>query len=356
VAEDLGEKTEDATPKRRQESREKGQVARSQDLGGALLLVVGTMTIAAAAYWMLSEATGAIRLALDGRMIGDPLDPTATREFAYFIGAAAIRISAPVLLITWVAGVMSQFIQVGWLFSPQAIQPKLSKLDPIKGFQRVFGLSALVKAALDTLKVLVIAVVSIGTIMQHHDQIVVMPYMALLEALATAGMLMLDLAIRALIVLLLLGVIDFTYQRWKHSQDLKMTKQQVKDELKQTEGDPEVKRRRIKMQQQVAMHRVSAAVPKADVIVTNPEHISIALQYDAEQMNAPTVVAKGADHLALRIRQIAIKHGIPIVERKPLARALYKQVEVGQEVPPDLYAAVAEVLAYVYRLSGRMAG
>jgi flagellar biosynthetic protein FlhB len=135
-----------------------------------------------------------------------------------------------------------------------------------------------------------------------------------------------------------------------------MTKQQVKDELKQTEGDPEVKRRRMKMQQQVAMHRISAAVPKADVIVTNPEHISVALQYDAERMNAPTVVAKGADHLAIRIRQIAMKHGIPIVERKPLARALYKQVQVGQEVPPDLYAAVAEVLAYVYRLSGRMAG
>lgn len=135
-----------------------------------------------------------------------------------------------------------------------------------------------------------------------------------------------------------------------------MTRQQVKDELRQSEGDPDVKRRRARIQQRIAMQRISAAVPRADVVVTNPDHISVAIQYDAENMNAPTVVAKGADFLALRIRQIALMEGIPIVQRPPLARALYKQVPVGQEVPPDFYHAVAEVLAYVYRLSGRMAG
>jgi flagellar biosynthetic protein FlhB len=164
------------------------------------------------------------------------------------------------------------------------------------------------------------------------------------------------LALRILAVLLVLALIDFSYQRWKHSEDMKMTKQQVKDEMKQTEGDPEVKRRRMRMQQQIAMQRISSAVPQADVIVTNPEHISIAIQYDADRMHAPKVVAKGADFIAIRIRQIATRHGVPIVERKPLARALYRDVGVGQEIPPDFYSAVAEVLAYVYRLSGRQAG
>jgi flagellar biosynthetic protein FlhB len=184
---------------------------------------------------------------------------------------------------------------------------------------------------------------------------VVLPYLTVLECLVSIGQLMLDVALRILAVLLLLGVIDFVYQRWKQRQDLKMTKQQVKDEMKQTEGDPDVKRRRMRIQQQIAMQRISSAVPRADVVVTNPEHLAIAIRYDREAMNAPVVIAKGADHLAMRIRQIAIRHSIPIVERKPLARALYKDVAVGQEIPPDFYNAVAEVLAYVYRLDGRMA-
>jgi len=191
---------------------------------------------------------------------------------------------------------------------------------------------------------------------QHRDRIIVMPYLALKPCVIGVGSLLFDLALRLLAVLLLLGVIDFAYQRWKHSKDMRMSKQEVKDEMKQTEGDPEVKRRRMRMQQQIAMQRISASVPKADVIVTNPEHISIAIKYDADRMHAPMVVAKGADFLAMRIRQVALQHGIPIVERKPLARALYREVAVGQEVPPDFYTAVAEVLAYVYRLSGKMAG
>jgi flagellar biosynthetic protein FlhB len=147
-------------------------------------------------------------------------------------------------------------------------------------------------------------------------------------------------------------LIDFLYQRWKLNNDLRMTKQQVKEEMKQSEGDPEVKRRRMRMQQQIAMQRISTAVPKADVIVTNPEHISVAIQYDQATMRAPKVVAKGADFLAMRIRQIALQHDIPIVERKPLARALYKEVAINQEIPPAFYKAIAEILAYVYRLAG----
>jgi flagellar biosynthetic protein FlhB len=206
------------------------------------------------------------------------------------------------------------------------------------------------------LKVTIVIIIASMTIVEHASEIVVLPYISAMESLGEVGSMTLNLALRVLAVLLLLGAIDFMYQRWKHVSDLKMTKQQVKDEMKQSEGDPEVKRRRMRMQRQIAMQRISTAVPKADVIVTNPEHISIAIQYDSGQMGAPRVIAKGADFVAMRIRQIAMQHGIPIVERKPLARALYKQVAVNQEVPPAFYKAVAEILAYVYRLNGKMVG
>lgn len=356
MADDLGEKTEEPTPKRRQDSREEGQVAKSQDLSGAALLVVATLTVAAASMWMLEEGSIVLSNVFDGSSVSDPLDPQAAQDILQYVGVSALRIAAPVLLVCWVAGFLGQFSQIGWLFAPKAVQPKLSKLNPLSGFKRVFGLSGLVKASLDSVKVLIVGLITGLTIRQHGEEILVLPYLSIMQCLATIGGLMFDLALRILAILLLLGIIDLAYQRWKMSRELRMTKQQVKDEMKQTEGDPEVKRRRARMQQQIAMQRISSAVPRADVIVTNPEHIAIAIKYDSDRMSAPMVIAKGADHLAMRIRQLALKHSIPIVERKPLARALYKDVAVGQEIPPDYYSAVAEVLAYVYRLGGKMAG
>ena len=356
MADDLGERTEEPTPKRKAEAREEGQVAMSQDLSAALLLVVGTVVLAAAALWMLGEGKAVIEAVLEGDRVTDQLDASSLGDLAKYVGASAVRIVAPVVVLAWVAAYLSYFGQVGWLFSPKAAQPKLSKLNPLGGFKRIFGLSGLVKAVIAVLKVIIVATVVVLTVMQYGERMAVMSYLPVMACAATAGWLMVQLAIRILFVLLVLGIIDYAYQRWKHRQDLKMTKQQVKDELKQTEGDPEVKRRRMRMQQQIAMQRISAAVPRADVVVTNPEHVAVAIQYDAETMHAPKVIAKGADYLAMRIRQIALRHGIPIVERKPLARALSKEVGVGQEIPPDFYSAVAEVLAYVYRLSGKMAG
>jgi len=355
MADDLGERTEEATPKRRQESRDDGKVAKSQDLSAVILLVIGTIAVGVAAMWMIGEGKNVIGNVLAGETAADPFDPDTAWETVLYTGAAALRIAAPVMLVLWGAAYLANFGQIGWLFSPKSIQPKASKLNPIAGFKRIFGISMLVKVSLDSMKIVLVMVIAIVTVRQYADQILLLPYLSVLGALTTVGGMMLDLALRLLAVLLILGVIDLAYQRWKQSQELKMTKQQVKDEMKQTEGDPEVKKRRMRMQQQIAMQRISAAVPKADVIVTNPEHISIAIKYD-DDMHAPRVLAKGADHLAMRIRQIALKHGIPIIERKPLARALYKEIAVGQEIPPAFYTAVAEVLAYVYRLSGRMAG
>lgn len=352
MADDLGDRTEEATPKRRIEAREEGNVAKSHDLSGALMLLIITLALWGAVMSMLGQGKSLLEQALSGDMLGNP----ATADTAGLIrslGAAALRIGAPIILIAWAAAFLAQFVQIGWVFSPKAVQPAFKKLNPANGFKRIFGLSGAVKSGLDVVKVGVIMLVASLTVIQHDNEIVLLPYLSSMQALAEIGSMMLNLALRVLAVLLTLGVIDYIYQRWKHLSDLKMTKQQVKDEMKQSEGDPDVKRRRIRMQRQIALQRIASAVPKADVVVTNPEHISVAIQYDVDRMSAPRVVAKGADFIAMRIRAIAVQHGIPVVERKPLARALYKQVAVNQEIPPAFYKAVAEILAYVYRLSGR---
>ncbi len=356
MADDLGEKSEEPTPKRRQEARDEGNVAKSQDFSGALLLTAATVAVWFAAMSMLGQGKVVLEQVLDGRTLIDPLRPDQAWDAIKFIGAATVRVLLPFLLICWLAGYIAVFMQVGWLFTMKSIRPKASKLNPLKGFQRIFGISGLVKVTLDSLKVLIVVVISSITMYQYRETIILLPYLTLMQSLSQIGWLMFDLALRVLAILLILGILDLIYQRWKHTKDMRMTKQQVKDEMKQSEGDPEIKRRRQRLQQQAAMQRIGSSVPKADVVVTNPEHISIAIQYDPDAMGAPKVVAKGADFLALRIRQIAMQHGIPIVERKPLARALYRDVGVGQEIPPDFYQAVAEILAYVYRLSGRKAG
>jgi flagellar biosynthetic protein FlhB len=356
VAEDLGERTEQATPRRRQEARDEGNVARSHDMSGAGLLLAGTIITAVAAMHLIGQGKLLVESVLDGDYASNPLNGATSADFIAFVGAATLRVALPLLLIVWAAAYLAHFWQTGWLFTTKTLQPRLDKLNPISGFKRIFGISGLVKATLDALKVVAVVTVAAHAICQRGAEIVTLPYLANMEALAAIGWMMLDVALRVLAVLLVLGFLDFLYQKWKHNEDLKMTKQQIKDEMKQMEGDPDIKRRRMRLQQQMALQRINSAVPKADVIVTNPEHISIAIQYDQAKMGAPRVIAKGADYLAMRIRQIAMRHGIPIIERKPLARALYKEVKVGQEIPPQFYKAVAEILAYVYRLSGRMAG
>ncbi len=356
ASDELGERSEPPTARRRAESRREGNVAKSQELGGALMLVAGTLLVAALGPRILASYKVVLAAALTDDMLGSPLAVAEAATVATYVAINGGRLALPMLLLMAVAAFVFQFIQVGWLFTLKPLQPKLSKLNPITGAKRLVGLSSWFKAALSVVKLAVIMTVVVLTIYQYRREIVVLAYLSPIQGVGKSAMMVLDLSIRVLAVLILLGIIDLVYQRWKHYQDLKMTKQEVKDELKAVEGDPLVKRRRYRMQQNIAMQRINAAVPRADVIVTNPDHISIAIRYDAEKMNAPTVIAKGADYLALRIRQLALLNSIPILERPPLARALYKQVGVGQEIPPDFYNAIAEILAYVYQLDGRMAG
>jgi len=357
MADDLGEKTEDATPRRREKARKSGNVARSQDLSGAIILLGATLLLFVILMPTLGKFKVVLETLLDGDTFGNPLDPADVKIVVAYAGNAAVRIGAPILLVMWLVAYLANFGQIGWLLAPDSVKPSLSKLNPISGFKKLFSMSSVVKAGFDILKVAVVMSVAVWTISQHRNEILVMPHLTAMQGLHQAGWMMLDLALRVVTVLILLGLLDFAYQRWKHQQDLKMTKQQVKDEMKQTEGDPAVKKRRLRMQQQIAMQRIAAAVPKADVVVTNPDHYAVAIRYHADEMHAPKVVAKGADILALRIRQIALLRGIPVLQRPPLARALYRQVGVGQEIPPEFYKTVAEVLAFVYGLTNsRMAG
>ena len=351
MADDMGEKTEDATPRKKAKAREDGNIPKSSDLGAVIMLFVATITVVVAGLWLLMRGQILVERVLAGDQLGRSVDADHLLTDIGWLAAQAAYLLAPILIVIWIAGLISQFMQVGLLFTLKPIQPSLNKLNPLKGAQKIFGWTGLMKAGIDVLKVTVVLTAAILTVAQYVDQIRVLPLLLAFEGVRTIAGMVLDLALRLLLLLLIIGLLDFWYQRWKHSRDLKMTKQEVKDEMKSSQGDPQVKNRRMRMQQEIAMQRISAAVPQADVIVTNPEHISIAIKYDEATMGAPKVVAKGADFLAMRIRQIATMHGIPIVERKPLARALYRDVEVGQEIPPDFYSAVAEVLAYVYRLA-----
>jgi flagellar biosynthetic protein FlhB len=356
VPEDLGERTEEATPKRLSDAREEGNVPKSADAAAATMLLGVTLLLWLALAPSLLNMAAMLAQFLGADRPGDLLLPEDALNAALEAGAWAARVAAPILLIAWAVAYLSHFWQVGWLISLKSIHPRLQKLNPISGFRRIFGVAGVVKAGMDGTKVLIVLGVVVGSIVGMMDEIVLMPHLAAGPAIVKIGWMSFDLALRVVAVLLFLGIVDYAYQRWKHRRDLRMSKVEVKEEFKQTEGDPETRKRRLRMQRQIAMQRISSAVPKADVVVTNPDHISIAIAYEPERMNAPRVVAKGQDYVALRIRQIAMKHGIPIVERAPLARALYRQVKVGQEVPPDFYQAVAEILAYVYRLSGRLAG
>jgi flagellar biosynthetic protein FlhB len=352
MAEDLGEKTEDPTAKKLREAREEGNIARSTDAASALMLLVVTLGIFAGIVPFFDAFLRLLRSAFDPSLQLDAVRLETLDEAVRPAVRTGLVVAVPVLLISMVAVYIANVWQVGFNVLSKPLMPKAQRISPLSGVKRIFGGHGLMKTVFDILKLVVVAVVAYVTVGDFARRIVGLPALEPALAAAAAGWMLFELALKIAAALIVLALLDYWWQRFKHQRDLRMTKQQVKDEYKQTEGDPEIKQRRFQIQRQIAMQRISGSVPKADVIVTNPEHLSIAIQYDADTMRAPKVVAKGADHLALRIRQLAKQHGIPIVERKPLARALYKQVAVGQEIPPDHYKAVAEILAFVYRLDG----
>lgn len=354
MAEDLGEKTEEPTPKRLSEARSEGRVAKSADLTAAVLLSFAVLLLTLYSRTLFFTAQAILREALSSSLASDATVEGAL-EFAAFAFVRAGALVAPALLLVAAGALVVQYLQVGWLLTLKPLKPKLSQLNVVNGFKKLFNKRSAVKLAVNLAKLAVVGTLAWVVASGAWPSVVALPTLHTKAALVEALRILLRLAIWLLVAMFVIGVIDFIYQKWQHRQDLKMTKQEVKDERKASEGDTETKGRRLKMARDLLLQRLQVDVPRADVVVTNPTHFAVALRYDAQTMRAPRVLAKGADHVAIRIRLIAAAHRVPIVERPPLARALYYAVEPGQEVPVEHYEAVAEVLAYVYRLEGRAA-
>jgi flagellar biosynthetic protein FlhB len=355
VAEDMGEKTEQPTGKRLSDARDKGKTARSADLSGALLLTgatIATMLFGAGLFAGLGKvvsfglASGTLATDLTGGRVGADLATVFWH---------AARLVAPFVLLMMLVAAVAQVLQVGLMLSSKILSPSLSRLNPLTGAKRLFSVRSVVRAGLDVLKLVLLLVVATLVVRSDWEGLLALAAIDLWHAIEFAIAMAIKVTLWILAVLLVLGIVDWMYQRWQHAQDLKMTKHEVKDERRAAEGDPETRARRLRFARSLMVQRLQHDVPKADVVVTNPTHFSVALRYESGGMSAPKVVAKGADEMALRIRFIATAHGVPIVERPPLARALYAECPVGREIPTQHYQAVAEILAYVYRLEGKAA-
>jgi len=350
MADDFGEKTEPPTPRRRSEARSGGQVAKSQDLNAAVLLLASLIALClfGPTLWYTMVTVVQRGLGPDG---GSSIDA------ALIVGGESFfevcKAMAPILLFILLAALVVLYAQVGWLITFKPLMPNLNKLNPLTGLKRLFSAHTLVQFAQNVLKLALVTVVAWLSIRAIVEKVMLVHTVEFAVTFWLAVDLVWFVGIRLAIILLLLAFLDFAYQRYRHEKQLKMTKEEVKEEMKRMEGDPVIKRRRREVQLKLAMQRIRSAVPKADVVVTNPTHYAVALRYEAADMPAPKVVAKGVDFMAQQIREVAAGAGVPIVQKPELARALYRDVDVGFEIPERFYRAVAEVLAYVYELSGR---
>jgi len=349
AGDDAGERTEQPTQRRLTEAREEGRIPRSSDLTAAVALLGALLLLkflGSAMFSRMMDHTRALA-SVNG------VTPDTATAWLGIVAVSTGQLLFPFLLLLMVVTIVGSAVQSGVPISFKRLQPKLERLSPINGVKRIFSLDSVNRAGMGVLKMLIVGCVAYVTIVGEIDDVLRSGGLGPRGFLVLIATLLYRLASRMAIVLLILALIDYTYQRWNWLRKLKMTKQEIRDELKNMEGDPQMRQRRRRVQLSLNMQRISQQVPKADVIVTNPTEYSVALAYDDATMGAPRVLAKGKELMALRIRQIAQQHGIPIVQRPPLARALYASVEVGQEVPPAFYRAVAEVLAYVYQLTGK---
>ncbi len=350
-SDDKSNRTEPATPRRREQARQRGQVAKSAELSGVLFLLGALLflryyvphfleDISALFYWVWSKF---------------PTELNSAWLYAYTLQLFLyiIRMVGPILIVVVLLGLVVNVIQVGVLFTGYPLVPKLDRLNPVEGFKRLFSKRILVQTLINVFKVMVVGTVIYSALKNRIDSLIVLVDVPLSEALMFWGKFLFDVLMKILGFLLIIAIMDYIYNRWEYEKSLMMTKEELKEELKQMEGDPQVRARIRRIQRELARQRMMKEVETADVVITNPTHIAVALRYNPEKDSAPVVVAKGMRLLAEKIKEIAIANGVPIVENVSLARALYKLVEVGETIPEKLYRAVAEVLAYVYRLKRR---
>ncbi len=343
-----GEKTEKATPRRRQEARRKGQVFRSMDLNSAVILLVGFTVL----YFTIPGMLGSIQDFLT-RYFTDRALTEFNTAFVYVMMLDAIvlmaKLSLPLMGAVLLAGLVVNLLQVGFIFSAEPLIFKPERLNPVEGFKRIFSKRALVELAKSILKISLVGYVVYAVFKKYFYIFARFTDMDALAMVRVLSLIIFEMALKVGVILLAIGVLDFIYQWWEHEKSLRMTKHEVKQEYKQTEGDPLVRSRQRQIQREAAMQRMMAEVPRADVVITNPTHFAVALKYEAEEMSAPVVVARGQDFLALRIKAVARENQVTVVENPILARTIYYSTDIGDVIPENLYQAVAEVLAFVYR-------
>lgn len=352
---DGGEKTEEATPKKLDDARKEGQVAKSQELVTAFSLI--------ALFGTLKVFTGYLAEGFvdNFSQIYGEIEVYAHESFdrnyaAAFLNSAMGRIliiALPMMAAAVLVALATNALQVGWHPTAKPLEPKFSKINPINGFKRMFSLDKLVELLKAVLKIAVVGIIAYTTFRDQIGIVSVVYGLELWEAIMLIGNIVINFGLKVSIVFLIIGVADFLYQKLKFAKDMRMTKQEIKDEFKQTEGDPKIKGQIRQKMREASQRRMMQKLPEADVVITNPTHLACAIKYDKEIAEAPVLIAKGADYLAQRIKEIARENYIPIVENKPLARMLYHNVELDEQIPEELYQMTAEVLAYVYSINGK---
>ena len=342
------DKTEDATPKKKSEARKKGQIPRSKEVGLALTLLSSTIVLSTLGGYAGNELKSTM-IAFLNNYLTMAIDYGSVQKILVIVVWRIAIIFIPIVLPIMIMGVLANFLQTGALITSEPLKPDFKKLNPINGFKRIFSMKSVVQLLKDTAIVSVVGYVGYKFIKDNYYYILSLGDLKPIGVISAIGSLTVSIFSKITIVMVVIALIDYVYQRYQYNKDLKMTKQEVKEEYKQSEGDPQIKGKIRQKQREMAMRRMMQEVPKATVVVTNPTHISVALKYE-EGQSAPTVVAKGADTVALRIKEMAKENDVPIIENKPLARLMYKELELDQEVPVEMYQAVAEILALVYKL------
>jgi len=349
-----GEKSEAPSDKKRQDAREKGTVAKSTEINSVIVLLTGIYMLKWFGPWMyeqIASSTVAFFAAIKDTSMSHTRCITLVTDALILLAKTALPVAGAIMI----TGVIANVAQIGFLFTLKPLMPDLAKINPIAGFGRLFSMRSIVETIKNIVKLTIIGVVAYYTLKAEYPRMIQLadtPVITIWFFMLTVGF---EVMLRIALVLIIIAILDYAYQRFDHEKKLKMSHQELKEERKQMEGDPQIKSRIRSLQREMARRRMMEQVPKATVIVTNPTYIAIALRYEPSEQDAPIVVAKGKRVIAERIRKIAREHNIPIVENKPLARAMYDKVEPGQPIPVEYFNAIAEIMAYVYRLKNRSA-
>ena len=352
-----GEKTEEPTAKKLKDAREEGQVAKSQDIIVAFSLLGLFLTLKVMVGYIGESFMGSYKevYGLMADIVKEPFTKNIAGSVMRFGIVRILLIAAPIYAVAVLVAFVTNIYQVKWAPTTKPLMPKFSKLNPISGFKRIFSMDKVVELLKSVAKIGIITYIVYDALKDEWGLLRSLYDIDLVSAIGLIGDTVISLGIKISVFFVGIALIDYLYQKYKFKEDMKMTKQEVKDEYKQSEGDPHVKGQIKQKMREAARRRMMQELPKADVVITNPTHLAVAIKYDRESSNgAPMVIAKGADHLAGKIKEVARENDIEIVENKPLARMLYYNVEIGMEIPPELYQMVAEVLAYVYRLKGKI--